>query len=154
MIPDPQPPMILDAMTLRGIGSYLHGARLGRVDGGSPGEAVAVHPRLDGILRLVRVLHHLADAGRMASPPCAVVLLEDVVARFPRGRAKPYSPTAEVGNGQAVSHSRRAQPQRLLATLPHAQHSHRDDECLACRVRRHLAEGTLGQHSLSGRQSI
>ena len=28
MIPDPQPPMILDAMTLRGIGSYLHGARL------------------------------------------------------------------------------------------------------------------------------
>jgi energy-coupling factor transporter ATP-binding protein EcfA2 len=28
MIPDPQPLMILDAMTLRGIGSYLHGARL------------------------------------------------------------------------------------------------------------------------------
>lgn len=28
MIPDPQPPMILDAMTLRGIGSYLHSARL------------------------------------------------------------------------------------------------------------------------------
>ncbi len=28
MLPDPQPQMILDAMTLRGIGSYLYGARL------------------------------------------------------------------------------------------------------------------------------
>jgi len=28
MIPDPRPAMILDAMTLRGIGSYLHGARM------------------------------------------------------------------------------------------------------------------------------
>ena len=36
----------------------------------------------------------------------------------------------------------------------HAQHSHRDDQRLARRARRHLAEGTMGQHSLPGRQSL
>ena len=43
---------------------------------------------------------------------------------------------------------------KVLATLPHRQHSHGDDQRLAFRARRHLAEGTLGQHSLPGRQSF